>query len=112
MQAIRIIFLPEVRAYLDELVQTLYDQGYFGFEEFAQWYVEELVADILANLPVKLHKPAPPYFDRYGRHMLYAAFRKNRSTQWYVFFTIHRKGEELVYLVRYIGNNHTVAQYL
>ena len=89
MPTIRIIALPTVRLYLRELVQTLYDKGYFGF-----------------------HKPAPPYFDRYGRHMLYAAFRKNKGTQWYVFFNLYRRGEEIIYLIRYINNNHFIAQYL
>ena len=112
MPTIRIIALPTVRLYLRELVQTLYDKGYFGFEEFAQQYVDDLIADIRTDLSVKLHKPAPPYFDRYGRHMLYAAFRKNKGTQWYVFFTLYRRGEEIIYLIRYINNNHFIAQYL
>ena len=108
----QVIAVPEVRAYLRRLSYLLYEEGYFGFEERAQRYVEELFADIKANLPFKPKKPAPPYFSRYGQNLLYASFRKNRSTQWYVFFNLYRQGGETVFLIRYIGNNHVLAQYL
>lgn len=98
--------------YFNELSTLLYEQNHFGFKENAEKYVDDLIADIRTDLPVKLHKPAPPYFDRYGRHMLYAAFRKNKGTQWYVFFNLYRRGEEIIYLIRYINNNHFIAQYL
>ena len=65
-----VIALPEVREYLMELINILYEKEYFGFEENAQKYVEELFFDIKTNLPLKLKKPAPPYFDRYGKQML------------------------------------------
>ena len=56
----KVIALPEVREYLMELIQILYKKEYFGFEENAQKYVEELIFDIKNNLPLKLNKPAPP----------------------------------------------------
>ena len=31
---------------------------------------------------------------------------------WYVFFTTYMEKGEEIYLVRYIANDHTVAQYL
>ncbi len=108
----RIVFLPETLEYFNELSTLLYEQNYFEFKENAEKYVDDLIADIRTDLPVKLHKPAPPYFDRYGRHMLYAAFRKNKGTQWYVFFNLYRRDEEIIYLIRYINNNHFIAQYL
>ena len=76
----KIVTLPEVRKYLKELIQILYEKEYFGFEAYAQKYVEDLFHDILTNLPYKLKKPAPPYFKRYGTKMLYATFRKNKTT--------------------------------
>lgn len=42
----KVIALPEVREYLMELIQILYKKEYFGFEENAQKYVEELIFDI------------------------------------------------------------------
>lgn len=68
--------------------------------------------DIKQNLPVKLKKPAPAYFDKYGKQMLYATFRKSKATQWYVFFNIYQQKGETIFIIRYIGNNHTVAQYI
>ena len=108
----RILFLPEALGYFNELSDILYEKGYFGFRENAIRYVEELLDDIKSTLPVRLKKPAPSHFDRYGRKMLYSVFRKNKATQWYVFFNVYRKDGETIFLIRYIGNNHTIARYL
>ena len=46
--------------------------------------------------------------------MEYAVFKKSKRTSWYIFFNTYedeQTGED-IYLVRYIGNNHTIAQYL
>ena len=75
-------------------------------------YVRDLIFAIEDTLPVRMHKAAPSYFDRYGRNMQYAVFRKNAHTQWYVFFNTYRVDDEAVFLVRYISNNHMIAQYL
>ena len=109
----KVLFLPEVQQYYDNLEQILYEKGYFSFPDSSKKYVKELVNDIKANLPVKLKKKAPEYFtDRYGEGLYYAIFPKNKRTQWYVFFRMYEKGGELYYQVRYIGNNHVIAQYL
>jgi hypothetical protein len=110
----KVIALQAVIEYLNNLVFILYEKEYFGFKESARNYVDELLGDIKTNLPIKLHKPAPKYFNKYGSNMDYAVFkvRKSKHTQWYVFFTIYKKNEEMFYLVRYIANNHTVAQHL
>ena len=79
---------------------------------FSRSYSEDLLDDILNTLPERLHKPAPVYFDKYGKDMEYASFKKNKRTTWYVFFEIYEDNGEIFYLVRYIANNHTVAQYL
>ena len=107
-----VIILPKVLEYLDDLVFILFKKEYFGFLETAINYVDELIDDITLCLPIKLHKPAPAYFNRYGKSMEYATFRKNKNTTWYVFFEIYQEHEEIFYLVRYIANNHTIAQYL
>ncbi|MCL2131887.1 MAG: hypothetical protein FWH36_05485 [Lentimicrobiaceae bacterium] len=107
-----VIVLPEVFDYLDKLVIILYEKEYFGFMETSRNYVKELLEDIKANLPTKLQKTAPKHFDKYGKNMEYASFRKNKNTVWYVFFTTYLQNGKTIYLVRYIANNHTVAQYL
>jgi len=105
-------FLPKVFDYFEELAWTLHEKGYFGIYETSRKYVEELFEDIKTNLPTKQHRPAPPYFDRYGKNMEYAVFRKNRHTSWYVFFRVYRKDGQDIYQVRYIANNHVISQYL
>ena len=108
----RVIVTPEVYEFLENLVIILYEQGYFGLEENARKYVNELYDDITQTLPTRPKKPAPSYFDKYGDGMYYAVFKKNRRTSWYAFFRMYQKDGELYYQVRYIANNHTVAQHL
>jgi len=107
-----VLAIPKVRIYLQNLAITLYEKEFFGFEDSARKYVISLFEDIKNTLPTRLHKPAPKYFDRYGKNMKYAAFPKNKRTTWYVFFKMYWKNGEKIYLVRYIANNHTIAQHL
>ena len=107
----KIIALSKVQRYLESLKKILFEDEYFGFEDAAQKYVDDLFLDIKTNLPTKLHKQAPSYFDKYGENMEYAVFKKSRHTSWYVFFRIYKKYGEDVYQIRYIANNHTIAQY-
>jgi hypothetical protein len=108
----KIIALPEVQLYLESLKKILFDNEYFGFEETAQKYVDDLFLEIKTNLPIYLHKPAPKFFDKYGKGMKYAVFRKSKRTHWYVFFKTYKEDGETIYLIRYIANNHVIAQFL
>jgi len=106
--------LPEVRLYLTDLIRILYEKEYFSFEDNAIEYVTDLVSEIEKDLPFKVKKQAPDSFLRYGENLYYSIFRKNRDTSWYVFYTVHYD-EELnteTYLIRYLSNNHVIAQYL
>jgi len=107
-----VVLLPEVLEYLDNLVFVLFQKGYFSYLETSQSYIDDLIDDIEITLPIRQHKPAPKYFDKYGNKMKYAGFNKNKQTTWYAFFTTYKENDETIYLVRYIANNHTVAQYL
>jgi len=108
----KVLFLPEVRVYFRKLIETLYQKNYFGFEDTAIKYVEELFNDIESTLPTKVKKIAPERFDIYGKNMFYSVFKKNKRTEWYVFFNVYQDKEAQVYLVRYISNNHVIAQLL
>lgn len=108
----KVLFLPEVRLYQRELQDLLFEKEYFGFEESAVQYVRDLILDIEETLPIRTSKEAPAFFNRYGNSMRYASFRKNRNTQWYVFFNKYKENDDIIYLVRYISNNHAIAQYL
>jgi len=108
----RIIVLTIVLDYLEDLIIILYEKEYFGFLETSSNYVMDLLDDIEVNFPTYPMRHAPPYFDRYGKDMYYAVFRKSKNTQWYVFFRMYKENGEVIYQVRYISNNHVIAQYL
>jgi len=72
----KVLVLPEVRQYLESLKKILFENEYFGFEDTAQKYVDDLFKDIKTNYPTKLHKPAPDFFPKYGKEMEYAVFKK------------------------------------
>jgi len=105
-------FLPEVVDFFEELAWVLHEEGFFGSYKFSRRYVSELIDDITTSLPTCRHRPAPKHFDKYGKGMKYASFKKNRRTTWYAFFKIYEKKGETIYLVRYISNNHVIAQFL
>ncbi len=73
--------------------------------------ISELVLEIETSLPKKIKKTAPAYFDRFGKGMQYSTFRK-KNTQWFVFFSCYEIKNELVYLIRYISNNHVESHHL
>jgi hypothetical protein len=72
----RIIFLPEALDYFNELSTILFEKNYFGFEKDALEYVDDFVNDIKTTLPNRQKRLAPSYFERYGKDMHYATFKK------------------------------------
>jgi hypothetical protein len=108
----KVIFLPKVRKYYENLIPLLYEKGYFGCLETSKCYVDDLIKNVETNLPTMHHREAPTYFDKYGKGMKDALFPKNKHTSWYVFFKKYRENGEDIFLVRYIGNNHVVSKHL
>lgn len=108
----RVLFLPEVSQQFIELAEILYDKGYVNFLDTALEYSASLFKDIQASLPMKVHRKAPTWFDRFGQDMFYASFPKNKHTTWYVFFNVYNVNGDVVYLVRYMSKNHVIAQHL
>lgn len=108
----RVIILPEVIDYFLDLASILYEKAYFGFEDDAMQYAKGLFEQIRDELPRMHHKPAPRYFNKYGKDMFYAILKRNKNTSWYAFFNIYHMRDETVYFVRYVNNNHMIAQYL
>jgi hypothetical protein len=105
----KVVFSLEVENYFFELIEILHEKEYFGFKESATKYVRELIKDIQSELETSPKKLAPPYFDKYGRNLYYSSFRRNKSTQWFVFFSTYSNNGENIYLVEYIANNHSIA---
>jgi hypothetical protein len=109
----KVLTTPEVKEYLNSLIFVLHEKEYFGFRESAREYVIELLEDMTKNLPIRQHKLAPERYARYGEDLHYASFARNKRTTWYAFFTKYQdESGDTIYLIRYIGNNHTVAQHL
>jgi len=109
----KVVTTTEVKEYLNDLITILYEKKYFGYEDTAKKYVNDLLDDIITTLPRRMKKPAPKSFTSiFGDGLYYSVFPKNKRTSWYAFFRVYRKNGELIYQVRYIGNNHTVAKYL
>ena len=108
----KVLFSPLVRSCFQEMEEILYEKEYFGFEDSAIQYVRELIFEIRDTLPMCRKKPAPTYFNKFGKNLYYSRFRKNKATQWYVFFTIYSVNGEDVYLVQYLSNNHVISKYL
>jgi len=108
----KIVFSPKVEDYLFELIEILYDKDYFGFKESAISYVKELIQNIQENISTSPKKIAPPYFDKYGDNLYYTSFRRNKATQWFVFFSTYSENDEIIYMINYISNNHSIANLL
>ena len=108
----KVLFLPEVSQQFIDLVSILYEKGYMSFLDQALAYSESLFREIQSSLPLKVHRKAPSWFNRFGKAMDYAVFPKNDHTTWYVFFNVYEIGGESVYLVRYMSNNHVIAHHL
>ena len=108
-----VFFAPNVELYLNNLTELLYNFGYFSFYDSSERYVTRLIKDIEDQLPYKSHKQAPKYFEHYGDNLEYASFKKNNQTTWHVFFNLYLDefGAE-IYVVKYIGNNHTLAKFI
>lgn len=104
----KVLFHKAVEDYLFELIETLYQEEYFGFYESAMEYAAWLKSNIEASIHRYPKKPAPPYFSKYKEGLFYVSYKKNANTTWYVFFTY----DSTAYYIYYIGNNHTCSQYL
>jgi hypothetical protein len=107
-----VLAVPAIHDYLEELVVVLYEKGYFGYEEHAIDYVNDVINFINTQLTASVHREAPKHYERYGKKLKFATYRRNRHTHWYIFFNKYKTKGEIIYMVRYIGNNHTEAQYL
>ena len=75
----KVLFLPEVVDQFLELAEVLYQKGYLGFKEVAIDYSEQLFRDIQTNLPLKVKKDAPSYFNRYGNGLFYSSFARTST---------------------------------
>ena len=105
----QVVFNEHVKFLFFELIDILFQKGYFGFLDEAKGYVSEIEQYFETEIP-KLHrlglnKKAMPYFNKYGNNLFFAAYRRTKSrTTWYAFYEIFGKR---YFKVVHIMNNHT-----
>lgn len=83
---------------LNKLIPVLHNKKYFADKDKAHAYLEALV-DFIQSILQQYHRPTKDI--KYGA--LYAAYKPNRHTSWFVIFD--KKGER--YIIRHLINNHT-----
>jgi len=93
--------------FLEDLVEVLINKEYFSFYDTSEEYMWDLLQYVKNNIHTFPHKPAPPYFSKYGKNLFYIPYHRNKNTTWYILFekTSHH------FLIRHITNNHVVGQY-
>jgi hypothetical protein len=84
LEKVKIEILHDVIDFLNKLVEILFYKEYFGFEDSAQFYVQNIydfIENDLINFP---HKSTPIKLKKFGSN--YVFFRLNNRTTWYIFF--------------------------
>lgn len=109
----KVIIPKEIKDYLLDLADTLFEKDYYSYIEYAELLIDDIL-DFIRTLPYTPHYNlshiAKMRFDRYGRDLRYAFFKRKSSkhTTWYILFS--KKGDR--YIVRYITNNHKDGKYM
>lgn len=83
-----IIFSNGIKVFLTDLVDVLYSKNYFGFEEDAKSYVQEIVLYILNfDFQVNIYE-TPENFKKFGRKFLGI---KQTTIRLGIYFSIRKK---------------------
>jgi hypothetical protein len=104
-----VTFCEEAEADLEELLDALCANRYFGSFYPANEYVERLKYYAKQNIGRYPDREAPPYFRRhYGENLRYIVYKVHKTTSWYIFY----QEESNRFLIRHVASNHAVAQFL
>ncbi len=96
-----VLVSENVVTYLNNLVQVLYEDGYFSYKDSAKDYANKIYDFIYQELPTNAQHETPAELKSYGNY--YAKFKSNKRTMWYVFFN-KMKGR---YFVEFVTNNYS-----
>ena len=100
----KVIIPKEIITYLMDLADTLFEKDYYSYIEYANILIDDIL-DFIHTLPhaphYNLSHTAEMRFNRYGKDLQYAFFKRKSSkhTTWYVFF--NRKGDRYIHYVSY-----------
>jgi hypothetical protein len=75
----KVVFSQEVELFLDELLNLLFEKGYFAFPDSAKQYVDNLISYIEQDVYMDTGQDAPTYFSRYGQNLKYITYRAKRQ---------------------------------
>ena len=100
MEKVKIEILTEVVDFLNELIEILFRKEYFGFEDAAQFYVQQIYDFIETDLINFPNKSTPKSLRKWGSN--YVFYRPNQRTTWYIFFEKSTNS----YIITHITNNH------
>ena len=78
MEKIEILYLPEVKEYLNELILILFQKEYFGFIENSFEYVDNIVDFIEYNLPTFPYKKTPENLLNLGSKYIFYKANQNK----------------------------------
>jgi hypothetical protein len=73
----KIIYLKKVRDYFNDLIPKLHELGYFSYPETAKRYVDEIFTEIEQQILIQIPRPAPEFFEKYGKGMKYIVIKKS-----------------------------------
>ena len=96
-----IVFTPDFLEITDDLAFVMFIEGYFGFIEDAEKYINKIYDYIEENIFTYPSKNTPKNLSKYGeKYMIYKA---NNNTTWYIFFSQINS----MYAIKFITNNHS-----
>lgn len=96
-----VVYQSRFENQIHSLIDILYFEGFFGFEDYAVDYAEKIYDFIESRLAAPTARKCPVKFLRYGEK--YLKYKANSHTAWYIFFD--RKGDR--FIINYILNNHS-----
>lgn len=107
MEKITVLISDDAALYLDDLVEILYHNNYFGFIEGAEAYMSRIYDFIHQNIETFPNRKTPAELKSFGD--FYFFYKINPRTTWYIFF----QKEENDFLITHVINNHCeAAKYL
>lgn len=94
--------MPEVELFINDLIDILFQQEYFGFEEDAQKYafkIVDFIENAIFTFPPKI---APIQLQKLGSNYIF--YKPNQNTTWFIFYELSQNK----YLITKIINNHSL----
>ena len=101
MEKITISYRTSVESYINNLIDILFEEEYFGFKINAQEYALKIVDFIESNISTFPSKKTPVQLRFFGSSYMF--YKANKRTTWYIFF----EKTENNYLITNIINSHS-----